>query len=251
MLSAADKQNHPVFQTQARTEHGLADFWLDGNLDWRVGVEDFEFRDELEQFSWIRAREYLSTNQCERALEASETYLSLELRAASNVLADDSDPTSIEWREVLEWLRPLHRGLLHFLAETDRTLVGTADVDENFGFLGRSYRLDGGRRDFTFGQRERAGVSWRELVAAPTPENPGAVRSEDRRLVDVLDLADTSDRAEIVAEHLDMVRLYGAHLRFLVDKVRAGADIEEQELTRIGLWAIHAINLLRELEAAR
>jgi len=243
MTTAIETGTRRIFQTQARTDHGLTDFWLDEYLDWGVNVDDPEFSREVKDFSWELVAELLEPTQRDRAIDATEEYLSIEFRAMNEVFKTAA-PDSTEWKESFERLGHMYRGLHIFLHRINMVNDETEDRDVGFDFEPRQFLLDNGRRSF-----ELHGLThWFEIQPGGEGE-PSVPQMQSSSLEEVLGCSSEIPRDAIIAAQLDLLEHYAAHMRFLINKIRAGAPVSQSEIARVGHWGTLAAALAQELDS--
>lgn len=244
MTTAIETGTRRIFQTQARTDYGLADFWLDGSLGWHVDVDDAEFSKEIEDFSWELVGTLLDHQQQERAIEATEEYLSVEFRAMNEILKKTDAAGSAEWLDTFTRLGEMYRGLHIFQHRINMVNDDIEDRDVGFDFEPRRFLLDEGRRNF-----ELHGLTHWFETGVGGPEGVEIPQMASSSLAEVAGYASGVARDEVIAAHLDLLEHYAAHLRFLINKIRAGAAVSQSEIARIGHWGTLAAVLSQELDS--
>ena len=242
MTTAAPTITERVFETQAMTPHGRADFWLDAFCTWHVGGDDLEFSEMVNGHQWEEVAKVLDHGQVARALEAAEEYLAVEFREMVEALKNPTGAGTREWQSIFDRLGEFHKGLVHYFYEVELVNEEVEDLNAGFGFMPRSFTLDNGRREF-----ELRGIElWVELEDAPSGGQVELL-GKTVELAEVFDVSgDQQD--QVIAANLDLVDHYAAHLRYLLNKMRAGATIGQYEINRLGHWGLEAAVLSRQLE---
>lgn len=247
MATAIETEPLHIFQTQAMTDYGPQDFWLDESCNWRSSIADPDFTLHLVGCSWAAVGEIFEPGQTRRALTVADSYLGEEYRQIAEILGVDNGRESVaEWHGALERLNYLQYGLHQFLHGKGRVDGGGEDRDFALGFLPVGFTLGRDRREFLL-----SGISHWEELGDGLPDSPEVPVTNHTRLINVLEFTNDArpgERAAIVSAHVDLVRLYASHLRNLVNKVRSGANLCSPELERIGFWSASVLNLCTELE---
>ena len=223
------------------TAHGRADFWLDEFCAWHVGGDDPAYSETVNGHQWEEVRKTLDQSQRRRALDVTEEYLAVEFRAMVEELKNPGGAGTAAWQIIFDRLGKFHKGLLQFFYESSLVSDEIADLNAGFGFLPRGFTLDHGRREV-----ELRGIElWVELEddSAGHTEQLG----ESVELGEVLDVS-SGEQEQVIAAHLDLIDHYAVHLRYLLNKMRAGAMIGQYEINRLGHWGVGAGCLSHQLE---
>ena len=244
MLVVSEREQLVLYQTSADTDHGRLEVWVDGLLNWKAGVRAYETPDGVEQLDerarcWCDGiREIVNMRQRTEAFEILDGYLSDLLRGVNEVFSDTSDPMCEAWEQAAILLRHIFPGFVeYYIEEADLFL----DLNEAMPAFTQPQvvSLGGGLREFQLTTSEVDGeyIVWAEK-RDPASGVPGTrdhkVNPLDRiSLVDVVDYATGSETREVLELHLFAMVQAAEHLRFVINKLRAGVAITRSEMIRL------------------
>lgn len=259
MLATTEMEQLVLYETMVDTDHGRVQVWLDGLVRWKVGVSADENPVGGDQVDsrydcWSgKIENLLDFAQQENAFKVAEPYVAALLRDLNQVFADSTDPLSENWQQGVDTLRKIWFGLAdYFVAQ-----VGLVDVElkEDMPLFASEQRVKvcGGLREYQlFNYYESSGETliWVDLTDFHPAPFEGAARPPMCSLADLVDYARPGEMKQILELHLFAMVQLGEHLRYVINKLRAGVPISLTEFQRLQGFAVSLYRFREEFTDA-
>lgn len=262
MLVANEREQLVLYETSVSTEHGRLEIWVDGLLTWKAGVRAHQSLDGREQLDgqargWLDGiKDLLTIKQRDEAFEILDRYVADVFREINEVFSDSTDPMCDAWKQSATLLRHLYKGLAeYYLVEGDLFLEGSLDAMPAFAHP-QEIALCGGLRVFELTTREVDGeqIIW-ALKRDPDETISGTrdqldLAADHVSLVDVVDYAAGPETRQVFELHVAAMGQAADHLRFVLNKLRAGVKITLPELVRLRSFAGTILNFREQFRQA-
>ena len=258
MLLVAEREKLVVHQTAVDTDDGRLEIWVDGLLNWKAGVmasESLTGQEILDEqaLSWSQGiQQILSHQQRREALEAIEHHVADTLRELNDVFSDTTDPMSDAWIEAASTLRHLYCGLVtYYIDEADLFVEGVFEAMP--AFVGTpSVKVCGGLREFvlTTTAAEEDMIIWTEKPDPGRPIFEPEKYPPSIELAEMLDVATRGETRQLLELHLFGIVQAASHIRFVMNKLRAGVPITLNEQVRLRGYAFTITNFQRQFQIA-
>lgn len=261
MLVANEREQLLLYETSVDTEDGRLEIWVDGLLNWKAGIRAFESPAGIEQLdgqaqSWLNGiRELVNARQRQEAFEVLDPYIADVFREINEVFSDGSDPMCEAWEQAATLLRHIYKGIVEYYLEEADLFVDSQEAMPAFA-QPQVVSLAGGLREF---ELTTSDVDGEQIVWAQKRDRdsgiPGTcdlqVDPLDRvSLVEVVDYATGGETRDILELHVFAMAQAADHLRFVVNKLRAGVPITRPELVRLRSFSGTILDFQEQLRRA-